>query len=384
MAAELENGVLFVTGMQRSGTTLLEKLFGNHPELSVLSQPFPLLYVEAKRAFLRETGEPDTPYPLGHLFLETRAGRADLAAFLDRHRTTPEQLRELFARMAGYSGQYTRFTAEQLDDAFDRLPAEGGFFDTVAGLYRALAQRPGARLCGGKETLCEEYLPYLLDRGGRCVVILRDPRDVLASLNYGRGPEYGGRLKPTLFNLRNWRKSVAFALHLEGHPGFRWLRYEDLVTDPLAALQRIAEALGFAPIPHDLVQGELRDPSGQAWSGNSSHEAYRRVSPASVGVYRRLLPPEVSSFVEAACLPEMRLLAYDTSVDAADAPRILHGFEEPYDIRREGMDQDVAGPASAGREVRRLELLLEPPGPATAPYFLFERAHARLREAVPG
>jgi sulfotransferase family protein len=378
----MEDGVLFVTGMQRSGTTLIEKLLGNHPELSVLSQPFPLLYVEAKRAFLCEMGEPDSPYPLGHLFLETRYGPEGFAAFLDRHRITSDQLRELFARMSSYSGQYTRFSTGQLEAACGQLPAGDGFFDTVSGLYRSLAQPSGARLYGGKETLCEEFLPYLLGHGGRCVVILRDPRDVLASLNHGRGPEYGGQIKPTLFNLRNWRKSVAFALHLEGHPGFQWLRYEDLVTDPLAALQRIAEAFGLAPVSAELVSGELRDPSGQVWSGNSSHEAYRRVSPSSVGIYRRLLSPEVSSFVEAACLPELRLLGYDASLDAADAPPILHGFEEPYETRREGMDQDVAGPASATREVRRLELLHEPPSPETTPYFLFERAHARLREAV--
>jgi Sulfotransferase family len=49
-------GTLFVTGMQRSGTTLLEKLLHAHPELSVLSQPFPLLFVEVKRAFLESIG----------------------------------------------------------------------------------------------------------------------------------------------------------------------------------------------------------------------------------------------------------------------------------------------------------------------------------------
>ena len=373
MVAEMEDGVLFVTGMQRSGTTLLEKLLASHPELSVLSQPFPLLYVEAKRAFLREIGEPDSPYPLNHLLLETRYGPEDFAAFLERHRPTSEQLRELFARMAGYSGQYTRFAPEQLEAAFDQVPAEGGFFGRVSGLYRSLAQRAGARLYGGKETLCEEYLPYLLDHGGRCVVILRDPRDVLASLNHGRGPEYGGQLKPTLFNLRNWRKSVAFALHLEGHPGFQWLRYEDLVIDPLAALRRIGRAFGLS----DFEAGEIR-----GWTGNSSHGERVGVTAESVGAYRRLLPPEVSSFVEAACLPELRLLGYDTTLDAADAPRVLRSLAEPYEIKREGMDHDFAGPENAVHEVRRLELLASPASPAAAPYFLFERAHERLRESL--
>jgi hypothetical protein len=95
-----------------------------------------------------------------------------------------------------------------------------------------------AAYVGGKETLWEEMLPFLLERGAAGVIILRDPRDVLASLNHGRGAEYGGRLKPTLFNIRNWRKSAAFALHLERHPRFLWLRYEDLVTRPREVLDR--------------------------------------------------------------------------------------------------------------------------------------------------
>ena len=52
----MEKGViedaLFVTGMERSGTTLLDRLLASQRHLSMLSQPFPLLFVETKRAFL--------------------------------------------------------------------------------------------------------------------------------------------------------------------------------------------------------------------------------------------------------------------------------------------------------------------------------------------
>ncbi|MFH2071358.1 MAG: sulfotransferase, partial [Actinomycetota bacterium] len=34
-------GQLLITGAYRSGTTLLEKLLHNHPDLSVAMQPFP-------------------------------------------------------------------------------------------------------------------------------------------------------------------------------------------------------------------------------------------------------------------------------------------------------------------------------------------------------
>jgi hypothetical protein len=368
----MDGFTLFLTGMQRSGTTLLAKLIAL-PDAAVLSQPFPLLFVEVKRDFLRGLGRRDVRYPLGHLFLEDGYRQEDLDRYLAGLRIDGARLEQIFEEMQGFSGQYTRFDRSVLATAIQELPP-GDFAALLAGLYRALSPTPEAAIVGGKETICEELLPHLLARGWRCVLILRDPRDVVASLNHGRGPEYAGRLKPTLFNVRNWRKSVAFALHLEEHPGFFWLRYEDLVADPPAALCRIGLAA--------CATGDIRDHAGRIWTGNSSHGERRGVSTASVGAWRQVLPPPVARFVEAACLPELRLLGYPTDLDAAEARGVLRAFEEPYEITREGLESDAANPANADLEVRRLERLAEPPSAAARPWFLFERAHARLWEAL--
>ena len=45
---------LLVTGMGRSGTTLLDKLLTSHADIDVLSQPFPLVFVDTKKQFLAE------------------------------------------------------------------------------------------------------------------------------------------------------------------------------------------------------------------------------------------------------------------------------------------------------------------------------------------
>src|SRR5829696_4945787 len=134
----MDSSTLLVTGMQRSGTTLLEKLLASHPEISVLSQPFPLLFVEAKRAFLRDLpGEPPA-YPLDPLFLEERYTPSDLARFLSGWRPGPAEVREVFAAMEGFSGQYTRFPPAELEAALAGL-APGDLLDVVSHLYRALS-----------------------------------------------------------------------------------------------------------------------------------------------------------------------------------------------------------------------------------------------------
>jgi Sulfotransferase domain len=374
---------VFVTGMQRAGTTLCGRLVGAHPGVTILSQPFPLLFVEAKRAFMRELTPPagDVRYPLAHLFLEERYRPREFAAFLSRYRASAETLDRLFGEMATFSGQYTRPDPERLRPAVRRLD-RADFASTVADLYRAMSDGPETAVYGGKETLCEEFLPYFLDSGWTAILIVRDPRDVLASLNHGRGQEYGGRLKPTLFNVRNWRKSVAFALHLAGHPRFTWVRYEDVVARPLQSLGRVAAALGVEPFTEAMIDRALTSAAGVRWPGNSSHRRHDGVTIGSIGTYREVLPATVAAYVEATCYPELRCLGYESSIGERDVPQILTTFEEPYEISRPDLARYSTTPADVAAEIRRAQLVREAGCDASESYFLFTDVHARLRDSV--
>lgn len=380
MIPAIDDGI-FVTGAPRSGTTLLERLLAAQDGISMLSQPFPLLLLEAKRAFLATLGLDNEPYPIGHLFLERRYAGGALTAFLGGWHVTRADLDGWFARMAQYSGQYTKFDAGRLDAAFRHITPADDFAGVVNKLDRFLGTSPDARWYGSKETIGEEFVPALLDRGFRCVIILRDPRDIAASLNHGRGTEFSGSLKPTLFNVRTWRKSVAFALAYEGRPGFHWCRYEDLVTDPAGELVRLAETAGLGPVAPERVSGEIRDGAGAVWRGNSSHGEHHGVGTSSVGAYRHVLSREVAAMIEAACLPEMQWLGYETTLTRARACQVIDAFREPYQISRTELAADEATPENAAVEAGRLRRVTEPPADDSSLWFVLERAHARLRAA---
>jgi len=342
---------LFVTGGLRSGTTLLANLIGGQPDISLLVQPFPMLFIEAKRAFLRVHGVPNARYPLGHLFHDGQPP-ASLDAFLRNWRASSGELAKIFAGMSGYSGQLTHFSHDQLDHALASLSEEGDFAEVVATLDRSLAQTD-AQWAGSKEVVCEEFLPHLLARGFRCALIVRDPRDVLASLNHGRGVEFGGEIRPTLFNIRSWRKSVAFALAMETQPRFAWCRYEDLVANPSAVLARIHASLGLADVDEERIHFG-------GWRGNSSHGERIGISDASVGVWRELLPSAAARLVEAACLPEIQRLDYATTMTFTDAAGTLAAATEPYPMTRADFESDAVTAENIALEVDRLrEALLQ-------------------------
>jgi hypothetical protein len=310
--------------------------------------------------------------------METGYAPEDFCQFLRAFRPERAALAASFEAMRSYSGQSTRFPPERVDAALAQLQP-GNFVETIAQLARLLGQEKSAAWFGAKETLCEEYLPCVLDHGGAGVVILRDPRDVLASLNHGRGEEFGGTAKPTLFNLRHWRKSVAFALHLQRHERFAWVRYEDVVLDPIRHLAAVTGRLGLDPFEEGTFDEGIRGQDGELWGGNSSHRVVRGVDVASVGTYADALPPEVVAFTEAVCYPEMKHLGYDIGLRPDRVPETIRRFRDPYDTAREELRVVYADADRTNEELARFNQLSEPePGSL----FSFADVHALLRTAA--
>jgi hypothetical protein len=282
--------------------------------------------------------------------------------------------------MAHYSGQLTRFSPSVVESALAELDT-GDVFEIVSRLERSLSRKPDASVFGSKETNCEEFVPFHVQRGGHAAIVVRDPRDMVASLNHGTGRDHTGRLKPLLFNLRNWRKSVAFALHMSGHPRFAQIRYESLTHDPPGALAELTDMLGVEPYDVDAFAGELVDATGHRWSGNSSFGTKRGVSGDSIGRWRDTLAPSTARFVEAACLPEMIALDIPVSVMWEETTSVLSDFDDPYPLERPELSAYVSRSAVAA-EIRRLALLDAPASTETRAKYLFEDVRQLLRAAV--
>jgi len=342
----------FITGFLRSGTTLVEKLVHALPGACVGPQPFPFLYHDAKRAFLRARGLGEERYPLGHLFGEQRYRPEEFERFLAEHRLTREAVSASFTAMRGYSGW--KLPALEAELAHVR---EGTFVEVFRQLCDRLARvlgREGSRVVGAKEVFCEEFIPYFLTQGVAVILVVRDVRDVLTSLKLGSGPTYVNRGMPVLHAVRQWRKSVAFALELAGTPGFDLVRYEDLVEGAGDWLDGLAQRFGLPPAGADAI-ADLRDQDGRLWESNSSFSPVRGVSRASVGRVADALPLEWVAALEAACAPEMRALGY---APAAGGDALADA------LARVARGADLVGPGQSlaeeiDAEVQRARLIAE-------------------------
>ena len=182
---------VLVTGMPRSGTTLLDKLLSSHPAALVFSQPLPLLYVEVKRRLLqdRELGAASRAYPLNDMFRTNYYASEAFQAFLETFLFEPIFCREVLAAMVAFDGQYIK-PADPF--AFLEDYKASRLFDFVRSYVRWLADGDCPVVTGSKETFCEEYIPYFLANGATVIQLVRDPRDVVTSLNFGHGERFGG------------------------------------------------------------------------------------------------------------------------------------------------------------------------------------------------
>ncbi len=185
---------------------------------------------------------------------------------------------------------------------------------------------------GTKEIIAEEYIPYFLEKGTKVLLIIRDIRDVINSLNYGKGNDFTGNIRPTLFNIRNWRKSVAYSIEYKENPNFLTIKYENLVNNSDIELDRISTFLNINPFDLKNLNKGFKDHGENQWKSNSSFKNYNNISNKSVGQYLNNLSPEYINYIENLCLPELLHLNYHTQSTKFEDLSFLDNFKEPINV----------------------------------------------------
>lgn len=374
---------LFVSGAFRSGTTLLEKALSNHRRILVASQPFPFLYFRAKLDFYEALGI-SRRYPLDHLFGEAAFSNQQFSDFLRDYRISDKSVRELAASQKDYFGWWTPELAPRIPEM-----SGGSLFDIWNMQNRLLERlvnlREGAVL-GSKEILCEEFMPYLSGHDVAGLLSIRDPRDLVTSLNFGRGISYTGEIRPTLFVIRVWRKSVAFALQMWHQPKFIVSRFEDFLADPIQTLSDIASLWGLDPFDESLFVNGIQDQFGRPWKGNSSFSVSDTFNTEAIGGYRKLLPDNVRKYVEACCWPEMQVLGYEFDADSRrEYKHIISDYSESFDISRPDFPSTYSSDqVNVEMEIARIELLMDGgvSDEDASQWFLFEKAYEALGKGM--
>ena len=174
-----------------------------------------------------------------------------------------------------------------------------------------------AGLLGIKELWIEEFLQPLHEACEfRGIHMIRDPRAVFASRNYGSYRDRHNQDRyPILFIANAWKRSVHYAQRHVARAEITRLRYEDLVTDPEGTLIPLCAHLGVAYDERMLDSRLYRNGVGEIWKTNSSFfSGERGVHAGAVDKWRKLVRDEEAGLLEYLCADEMDFMGYERAV----------------------------------------------------------------------
>lgn len=261
---------IFIVGAERSGTTLLRNMLNRHPAIAICNEThFDELVYSRRRAF----GDLADPRKRHRLITEYLAADCLKRAELD--------LPALAAALMRDGAGYREFFASILR-----------FYAAATKKVRAGEKTPHHAMF--LETLCR-WFP-----GALILHVLRDPRDVVASLMRMRWAPAS-----VTANARRWARASLAAWQARHRPGYLLVRYETLVTEPEQELRRICAFAGEEYSSSMLNAGSAPDGS-PPWF----RRAHEPVTTERLEMWREQLTADDVALVEWAVGPQMEELGY--------------------------------------------------------------------------
>ena len=299
--------VLYLGGLGRSGTTLVERLLGELPGVRALG--------EVVHLWQRDVRD------------DERCGcgaRFSACAFW----------RQVGERAFGGWGSVDVSRVHALRDAVERtrhIPRLAGYAEAPAGvreyasfyarLYAAAAEVAGARVVvdSSKHSALAHVLRWADDVDLRVVHVVRDARGVAYSWTKTVArPETDGtdemtRYSPARSALLWNAHNAAFGLLARRGVPVRRLRYEQFLADPRAGLRDLAAYAGIpvADADLDFLGDGYADLSvGHSAAGNPMRFTVGRVPLRRDDAWWAALPPGQRRLVGAVCAPMLRAYGY--------------------------------------------------------------------------
>lgn len=310
---------VLVSGVFRSGTTLVGKMLSAHPHALVISDPCIYFFKAYRDHLFQCAGITDIvpSAPTSDWFDPPQHDALRRILDADFSEVMPTALKDrVRADIRNWKGDQHPNLIQQIEQVNGTT-----FADFFRALLRLMAQTYGMgheTVVGTKVSWCEEFLPAMSRAfpDMSFVLVQRDLRAVIASQNQREGPGKGKR--PLLFYIRHWRKAYAFHHRFASmHPNrVMSLRYEDLVQQPASHADHLCTHLSLSPHPSMTEAKAFHDEGrNQQWQANSSFESAQASGffTDSIDRWKTVLHPNEIQAVEALAGPELLASGYDLS-----------------------------------------------------------------------
>ncbi|MFW5889612.1 MAG: sulfotransferase family protein [Bacillota bacterium] len=303
----------FITGMFRSGTTLLARMLNTHEQIVCASDPYrPLFNLFRDQVAAELEINEIAPYdPLGDYFAKGQINLFNQIQNENFEKKIPESEREnLLNKIKSHGKPFSPKIINNLEEIVGE-----NFKEIYINLLENVPKYYGAgteKWEGTKEVWTTEFVPALADTfpEHKFLLVIRDPRAVAASKNVN------DKKYPWLFLIRQWRKLTILSWLYNNNSNFQdrvlLVRYEDLVRMPREISVKICDFLNINLDDKILNPGNFKDGHGDKWLQNTSYENKKvEFNTNSIDKWKKVLSKKEVRFIENLCYFEMNLFDYE-------------------------------------------------------------------------
>lgn len=289
---------IYISGMYRSGTTLVTRILDNHPDLSVT-------------------------YDSVH-FMRFSYGKYDPISEKKNYTALINEIHERI--MTRWEMVFDNKAVLKILEEKEKVDYADVYDEMMKNLM--LKDKPHARW-GEKTNVCWGQIPNFLQMfpDGKTINMVRDPRDTMTSfkkITYEPGYAY---LDTAFAALNSFHSSEKFKKTL-GPERFYSLRYETLIKDPKGEFKRICDFLEIEYNEKYLDTKKFKNKKGEWWDGDSStNQAIQGISPQPIGRWKENLSNLEVYFVEMICREQMVNFGYDLEAKALNKEEWAQMYE---------------------------------------------------------
>ncbi|MCK5544187.1 MAG: sulfotransferase [Desulfobulbaceae bacterium] len=305
---------LFITGMFRSGTTLLARMLNTHPGIACASDSMRPLFNSIRYTLagpdyrsVHSRLDPLDDYFLSNTSLLKRILDSDFNITVD------EDCRVLYDAVRHRAMPFSGLWADSFDPQGDFNTYKDFIEFGLAHVNEVYGKGRDVQVTAFKEVWSNEFVPAFLRSfpGSRSIIMFRDPRAVTAS-NYASGGRY-----PIFFLARQWRKLAFLTKYIktEFPDTVHLIKYEDLVMDPDTEIRRICDFIGV-PFDEKLLNiANYLDGDNKPWKQNThyGYETRQTINTDSLTRWQRILEEPDLLAIELIARDWMEALGYECS-----------------------------------------------------------------------
>lgn len=310
---------IFITGMFRSGTTLIGRMINAHNEISIASDGVFPFFKSLRTSISKKTGvlmKNEFDVPLHDYYFDRLQGnlyqsiqQSDLNVNI-----TANELHELKEHIKFWCTDNDQY-APKLRPFVDELKG-GTFSEIFTGILEIIEKAyasGGTKVIGPKEVWVGEFIPALSRsfQNMKFIYIIRDPRAVFASKK-NRTEKY-----PWLFLARQWRKLATLGcIYSNRGSAFQdkilLLFFEDVITRPEETTRRICDFLKVEWNSDMVCPEKYIDGRGNPWAQNTAYgiNGKNAFDTGTLGRWESVLSDTEIRLIEYLCRPEMEVLGY--------------------------------------------------------------------------